>query len=90
MTPGGFGKSIEITALGSPEDLSKAPQETQDDSHCGNCKFYRSDNRCQRFPPHGSEWSMVGEDDWCGEWASGPQKESHAMGTEEQTEVEVM
>ena len=69
MGPGGGLQSLQ-----SPEMMEQAGGETDMGSpdHCGTCKFFSpTDGRCLRNPPMGKQWSMVGEDDWCGCFEAG-------------------
>ena len=63
--------------LSSPESSdSDEATEPKGTAECGSCyAFQPSTGRCLRFPPHGSEWSMVNEDDYCCEYKAGPQHE---------------
>ena len=69
--------------LNSPEepDADDQPQGDTSQQQCGNCRFWEPDLQyCQRFPPHGQEWSSPQSDQWCGEWKPGAQHHVAAGG----------
>lgn len=73
---------------GEPEGDELPPTEHPSHDHpegqqCSNCNFYLN-ARCQRFPPHGAEWSQVTPEDYCGEWLP---KDEHEPAPEAMSET---
>ena len=80
----GIGPKLTSPESGHPEpdaDEMGGPSDNDlDDQNCGNCYAYApSTGRCQRFPPHGMEWSQVDPSEWCCEWKAGPQHDGSSM-----------
>jgi hypothetical protein len=85
VTPGGYP---DLPTLRSPEEPEEA-QEVGTDERCSSCRYYRSDGRCQRFPPHGKEWSQVADTDYCGEYEAGEKHEAPENPQEEVIEADI-
>jgi hypothetical protein len=89
MTPGGPPKKGLLIIAGKPDDKDGpgplAPPDREPDADdagekdtsgdsCATCyAFAPSSGRCQRFPPHSSDWSMVDPTDYCCEFRPGKQ-----------------
>jgi len=78
------GPSDEPEPLDSPDEESsesESPSSHDANAKCETCyAFQPSTSRCQRFPPHGAEWSMVDPEDYCCEYKAGPQHDSQGGG----------
>ena len=88
---GPLGPSQQMPDLQSLAPLEQEAMEQE----CSNCRFYRTDQRCTRFPPHGAEWAMVNSEDWCGEFQQGepqippsPQEFAEPQNTEDEIPTE--
>lgn len=75
--------------LPSPDDDMSGTEPDADDmvpgggpdATCATCyAFAPSSGRCQRFPPHGMEWSQVDPGDYCCEYKKGPQHDGAGGG----------
>ena len=89
----GLGPKDGPPPLSSPEmepDADDAMGGDSSSQSCASCyAFQPSTGRCLMFPPHGADWSMVDESDWCCQYKSGKQHEpnagqSHQMPSQQQ------
>lgn len=76
---GAPGDADDEPSLGSPEEPDADDEASGDASQrCDNCRFWEpTASYCQRYPPHGNEWSQPDPSQWCGEWRPGKQ---HTVG----------
>src|SRR5580704_3739375 len=68
---------------GDEPDADDEKGEDSSGQSCATCyAFAPSSGRCQMFPPHPADWSMVDASDWCCQWKAGKQHDDQGAAPE--------